>query len=375
MEKIDKADIIPRYHQLKEILRNQILSQDLLVGDKLPAERKLMQKYGLSQATVRQALSGLVQEGLLYREQGKGTFVLKKSGNLPKENTYNIGAVIFDIDYITHPSMSQLLKGMGDVSNRHHYNLQIFATKKRTLRKNLHLCFFDIIPKNQVDGLLVILQQVEKKDVLTLQEQIPFVLVKNYIPDMNLNAVIIDYSLGISLAMEHLIKLGHNKIGFIHGPKGYWITKDMLKGYKSTLEKYGLNFDRSLLKEGEFTEKRGFELADELFNLQEKPTAVLAGDDAMAAGIIKKAKERELRVPGDLAVIGFNDMPLASLMKPAITTLRVPIYEMGKAAGEILFKLICKEKVTEGKVVFKPELIVRESCGAKSEEISSEREG
>ena len=162
-------------------------------------------------------------------------------------------------------------------------------------------------------------------------------------------------------ATDHLLGLGHRRIGAITGPIDMLCSLARLDGYRSALERAGVRFDRGLVRYGDFMHEGGFARAVELLNLPEPPTAIFAGSDQQALGVIEAARQRGLRVPQDLSVVGFDDLPAARWVSPPLTTIRQPLAEMGKVAAEMLGELIEGIPLRSRRVELATELIVRES--------------
>ena len=196
-----------------------------------------------------------------------------------------------------------------------------------------------------------------------LTDGIPFVTIGRH-PDDRVNYVDIDNVGGARMAVEHLIRLGHKRIGTITGPLDMTPGQDRLEGFRDVLNAHRLPVTEGLVAEGDFTEAGG--RAAMVRILREAPTAVFAASDAMAIGAIKAIKSAGLRVPQDISVIGFDDVPPAVSIEPELTTVRQPIERLGQLAVETLINRI-EKKAENGtatqRIVLPTELIVRESCG------------
>jgi LacI family transcriptional regulator len=137
---------------------------------------------------------------------------------------------------------------------------------------------------------------------------------------------------------------------------------DRLAGYQAALAESGLAIDPALIREGNFFQPQGFAGAEELFNLPERPTAIFASNDEMAFGVMEAARVHGLRLPEDLSVIGFDDIPRAAEVYPPLTTVRQPLEQMGRVAAEVLLKLINDPEFVVERIALPTELIVRGSC-------------
>jgi LacI family transcriptional regulator len=166
------------------------------------------------------------------------------------------------------------------------------------------------------------------------------------------------------MATQHLVDLGHRRIGYINGMEDWIEAQNRLAGYRDILMEHGLPVDEALIKHGDWGVDSGYEAARELLALRERPTAIFAANDIMALGAIYAIQKAGLEVPADVAVIGYDDRDFAAWVRPALTTVRMPSYEMGQAAALLLLKQIAGEE-PEDVTQIPGELIIRESCGAK----------
>ena len=165
-------------------------------------------------------------------------------------------------------------------------------------------------------------------------------------------------------ATEHLLSLGHRRVAAITGPVDYLCSLARVDGYRSALERAGVTFDPGLVRYGDFQHEGGFARAVELLELPEPPTAIFAGSDQQAFGVYEAARQHGLRIPEDLSVIGFDDLPVARWASPPLTTVRQPLAEMGSAAAQMLGELIDGVPLRSNRVELSTELIVRESTAA-----------
>jgi len=162
-------------------------------------------------------------------------------------------------------------------------------------------------------------------------------------------------------ATEHLTGLGHRRIGVITGPRNMLCSRARLDGYRTALEEVGVAVDEALIRPGDFMHESGFVAGTELLALAERPTAIFASNDTMALGVFEAARRRGLRIPEDLSVIGFDDLPEARWSPPPLTTIRQPLAEMGALAARTALRLARGESTDLPRVELATELIVRES--------------
>ncbi|WP_030192679.1 LacI family DNA-binding transcriptional regulator [Streptomyces sp. NRRL S-87] len=160
-------------------------------------------------------------------------------------------------------------------------------------------------------------------------------------------------------ATEHLLELGHRRIAAIGGRKEMLCSQARIDGYRAALERAGIEVDRELIRFGDFQHEGGFRRARELLALPEPPTAVFAGSDQQAMGVYEAARQAGLRVPQDLSVIGFDDLPMCGWLSPPLTTVRQPLEEMGQLAARTLFQLLDGQPLVSPRMELSTELKVR----------------
>ncbi|MGY1750657.1 LacI family DNA-binding transcriptional regulator [Modestobacter sp. SYSU DS0511] len=162
-------------------------------------------------------------------------------------------------------------------------------------------------------------------------------------------------------ATEHLIELGHRRIAAIGGPEPYLCSRARLDGYRAALDRAGIAMDPQLLRHGTFHHEGGYEQARRLLELPDPPTAVFAGSDEQAFGVMEAARQARLSVPRDLSVVGFDDLPMARWSSPPLTTVRQPLADMGRMAGRVLTDLITGGELATQRVELATHLVTRAS--------------
>ena len=181
------------------------------------------------------------------------------------------------------------------------------------------------------------------------------------LPDTDIASVgATNWAGGLS-ATEHLLELGHRRIAAIGGPHALMCTQARIDGYRAGLERAGVEPDRGLIRYGDFKHAAGFHATRELLALPDPPTAIFAGSDQQAMGAYEAARQTGLRIPHDLSIVGFDDLPLCEWLSPPLTTVRQPLEEMGRTAARTLFQLLDGEPLVSTRIELATELIVRES--------------
>ncbi|HEX7621419.1 MAG TPA: substrate-binding domain-containing protein [Anaerolineales bacterium] len=191
---------------------------------------------------------------------------------------------------------------------------------------------------------------------------IPMVVIGRPFHSENVSYIDIDNVSASQSAVKHLICLGYRRIGTIAGPSASTVGVDRLAGYRKALTAAGMSLDDALMVEGDFTEAGGYRAMQRM--LPARPEAVFAASDIMALGAIRLLREAGLRVPQDVAFVGFDDLPLALLEDARLTTIRQPVIQFGSRAVELLLDLIEDGVKPPCQIIMDAELIVRNSCGA-----------
>jgi LacI family transcriptional regulator len=221
------------------------------------------------------------------------------------------------------------------------------------------------LASHDTDGVILVTSELTQPQLQQLRSGgIPLVVVDPVNPPpAELASVGATNWAGGLAATEHLLSLGHRRIGAITGPEEYLCSRARIDGYRSALERAGIAFDPGLVRHGDFQHEGGFIRGGELLGLPGRPTAIFAGSDQQALGVYEAARQRGLRIPQDLSVVGFDDLPVARWVSPPLTTVRQPLAEMGRAAAQMLGELIEGTPLRSRRVELSTELVTRESTG------------
>ncbi|MFH1540421.1 MAG: substrate-binding domain-containing protein [Elusimicrobiota bacterium] len=250
-----------------------------------------------------------------------------------------------------------LLKGIEVGARIHNYGILMFASHVENGQIVYEKCFDEKI----VNGIIVIAYPLEKKIIETLlKKKVPVVLVSCGYP--KLNYVKTCNESGIFNVVEYLVKLGHKKIGIISGTAGSPDSEERLCSFKLALEKYGLKISDTWIGFGDFDEKLGCHVMKKMLDQPSIPTAVFCANDLIAIGAIDAVKEKGLRIPEDISIVGFDDMNISHFVHPPLTTVKQNLLEMGRIAVEILVKQIAKPYTKLTQISLEPSLVIRESC-------------
>jgi LacI family transcriptional regulator len=255
------------------------------------------------------------------------------------------------------------LAGIGNAAARHNFDLLVSTRSPDTDEEKF--AYRRMAEGRLVDGLLVVRTRVKDWRVSYLSEVgLPFVVFGRSDLDIDYPYVDEDGVRGLELVTEHLVELGHRRLAFISAPQSLMFCQLRRAGLNDTLRSFGLSLEPEYLIDGDLTQQGGFQAMNHLLELSPPPTAVIACNDLMALGAISAAQRRGLVVGRDLAVTGFDDIPLAEHSHPSLTTIRQPIYDIGCRICDMLVRLIQGEELAERQVLLQPVLVVRESSGA-----------
>jgi len=273
---------------------------------------------------------------------------------LQMKKTMTIGVIIPDI---SNHYYAEIVRGIQSVADREGYNIILQNTDRIQERivKSIYL-----LRENIVDGIIFSGGIINGYEPLSALKELRDRVVVIGRHDVNFPAIMVDNIAGATLAVEHLIERGHARIGLIGWSDNSTTAKDRLSGYKSSLAQNSCHFEPSLVRQGQLTPESGYNEAKLLLSQENKPTAIFAGNDQMAFGVIYAAIEMGLRVPEDLAVIGFDNIPLSSFFVPSLSTIEIPMFTLGSDSMETLVSLIAGEKISRIKL-HKTKLIIRKS--------------
>lgn len=201
------------------------------------------------------------------------------------------------------------------------------------------------------------------RSLLELQSLGPVVLVDERIPGLDLPAVVADGRRGAREVATHIVELGHRRVACIAGPETHWTSEQRLSGYREGLAMGGIDPDDMSVLTGDYEMKSGYELARAFLDVPkpQRPTAMLCANDLMAIGALEYCRESAINVPGDISIVGFDDIPTVQLLTPRLTTVRQPAYEMGMRAAELLISMVRGRNRPDLLEPYPVELVVRES--------------
>lgn len=318
-----------KYWTLIEHLRQLVAREELRPGDRAPSLSEMQAQFGVSRATVEKAYTLLEQDGLLVREQGRGTFVARTS-HTPTSTTTGVFGLLMHTRNTQHPYMLSLLNGMHDAAGRLDVEL-LWMNDRDTMRWD------------KIDGVLVYLSEMERQ-LYTFPPNMPRVSLLRHVDGMS--SVTADDFQGAKIAVEHLLTQGHQRIGCLLSSRHDPFSRRRLSGYTAALRAAGIEANprwvRYLPQDRETTyltkgeqDMRAW-LGEGWRDLN--CTALLAANDETAVGVTKALKEAGLRVPEDISVVGFDGTEASDLSTPRLTTVQVPLYDIGARTIELLWE-------------------------------------
>ncbi|HEX2780754.1 MAG TPA: substrate-binding domain-containing protein, partial [Gemmatimonadaceae bacterium] len=258
---------------------------------------------------------------------------------------------------------SEVIRGIDQTAQAQGYHVLVSSSHNSPAEIQAALATM----RGRVDGV-AIMSPVSHAETLVagLPRSVPIVLLNCSAEVAGVDTLDIDNYGGAFAMTRHLLASGRRRIAFICGPKGNADGEERLRGYRAALESAGVVADRTLELEGDFQEYSGYRAAKTLLAMTPRPDALFAGNDSMAIGAIGGLRETGARVPEDVAVVGFDDIPIARYVHPPLTTVRVDIAQLGaRAVATLLHAVGHKNEHARVRETFATELVVRPSCGAK----------
>jgi len=281
---------------------------------------------------------------------------------LASGKTHRIGLVLCEQrDHLmANAFLPAFLRGVSDLAHQEGYRLVFQNAEDR----RSETAYVGLLREQHVDGLIVSGPRSDDFQLLGLHEEGYPLVLHGRLPDCALPFVDVDNVGGAYKAVSHLIGLGHRRIGLItNAPLSYTAAQDRLTGYCQALQEAGLSLDDELVRYGDFSPESGRREMESLMALPSPPSAVFVASDVVALGAMAAVLERGMCIPQDVALVGFDDIFLAAYVSPPLTTVRLPAYGLGWAAGDMLIHLINGDEPVQRQMLLESELVIRQSCG------------
>lgn len=276
---------------------------------------------------------------------------------LASKKTTSVGVIIPDI---SNNLNAELARGIEDIATMYRYNI-ILANSDQNEEKELSL--LDTMLGKQVDGIVMMTEEVTETIQRAVENcPVPIVLAGSMSATEKVASVNIDYYQAAREAIQLLIDNGHSKIAFVSGPLQYTVNgQQKLSAYKDALQEAGLELDETLIVSGDGSYDDGLESWKVLSVLEQQPTAIFVGNDELAIGLVHGIQDNGKIVPTDVEVISFENSKLARMVRPQLTSVVLPLYDIGAVAMRLLTKYMNKEDVQERNVILPHRIELRDS--------------
>ncbi len=276
--------------------------------------------------------------------------------------THIVGVIVGDA---TDPYFAWIVRGVEDTARLHGY-MVIVCNSDRV--PEVELNYLKTLNDYRVDGVIFAGGGLSDREYLARMGHMFDVFRERKVALVSLGKhlfpsfpVMVDNKLIAHSAIDYLVGLGHRLIGYISGPNLLVTTEQRLTGYKEALKNHGIKIDQSLIISGSYTYTSGVQAANAIDSMPVKPTAILASNDIMAIGCMTQLKQFGYRIPEDISVMGIDDIPFAKFVDPALTTVALPLYDLGKVGMESLLKLHYGEDPGMEEIILPHSLVIRKS--------------
>ncbi|MGE8081667.1 LacI family DNA-binding transcriptional regulator [Peribacillus loiseleuriae] len=323
--------------------------------------REVAAKAGVSTATVSRIINNkgqatpetIARVRAIIKELGYRPNVVARSLTSGKSNT-----IALLVPTINNPFFPELARGIEDVANS--YGMNVFLCNTDDEREKV-TNYLVSLQERYVDGVIINSLNLTNEDLVELHSNgIPTVTLDRTFSTHEFSSITVKHRIGSQLATKHLIDIGCKRIGLIRGPEDDFTAVQRMWGYRDYVKEFDW-FDQSWIALGDFSVKSGYLCMKELFQRHPDIDGVFASNDLMAIGLLKAAHEWGRKVPDELAIIGFDGIDMSQYTTPPISTIKQPIYEMGKMAMEELIRLIREPESESSKMELDVDLILRES--------------
>ena len=277
---------------------------------------------------------------------------------LRTERTNTVGVVIDDIMSVFAPG---IVRGIQDVLSAHQISCLVMNSD---WQPDLEQMAIESLLSRSVDGIIFAEYSHLVAHEALIRSQKPHLFVHRLFAKSIQNSIIPDDYYGACIAVRHLLSLGHQRIAYISGPTRWHSNQRRFDAYRDELARDGLSLDQTLVQTGDWEVESGYAAAGKLLELSQRPSAIFAANDAMALGAIYCIQDAGLHVPNDIAVVGYDNLEFTQLVKPRITTVSLPVYEMGRVAAEQLLAQLSGDVSDFDEIFVRGQLYIRETCGA-----------
>ena len=335
---------------------NQKKNQNITIVD-------VAKDSGVSYSTVSRVLNGYefvkesTREKVLASAKALGYVANQQARSLAGGRTNIIGLLVptLDMGYV-----ATIARGVEEALGSTDYDIMLYTTQRQ---REKEARYAKMIANGMSDGLLLLAPAYMDDYVDNfIDNEFPYVMVDQEDPEYRSSTISVTNWQGAYQATEHLIRLGHQRIAHIAGIMSMSSAQQRLEGYREALARYDIPFDENLVIVGNYLQENGVRATHQLMELDNPPTAIFAANDMMAFGAIEVAMSRDLRIPEQLSVIGFDDVPQAMYSYPKLTSVRQPLTQMGHTATRLLLSIIDNPEQKAQHITLSTELIERDTC-------------
>jgi len=275
------------------------------------------------------------------------------------KRTHTLALVLTDI---TNPFWTTVARGVEDAASARGFNVILCNTDESEAKQSEYL---NVLLQKQVDGFLLVPARSTPDPIILIQSQrVPTVVLDRQVPGAQVDVVRGDSEGGAYQLVRLLLSLGHRRIAMLSGPVSISTAADRVAGYRRALQEAGLETQAELVCYGEYTQESGYQMAQKALALTPRPTALFAANNFIAIGALRALREAGVRVPEDMALVSFDDIPPAFVIEPFLTVAAQPAYEMGRRATELLLARLSGQAPPESQEIVLPtEIIMRRSSG------------
>lgn len=339
------------------------MTKDNTAKHRMPTIFDIAERAGVSYSTVSRTLSGFefvkesTREKVLIAVQELGYVPNQQARSLAGGRSNLIGVLV---PTLTNDYIAQIVHGIDDELTKSDFNIILYTTNRHRGKEAIYVA---TIMNGAADALLLVAPTISDPYLEALREQsFPYVLIDQADQAEQSMAVNTTNQKGAYEATQYLIKLGHRRIGFLAGLPQLNSATERLIGYQMALSDYGIRFLPAYIAQGNFTFNDGYKGVHQILALPEPPTAIFAANDISALGAMEAIREMDLRIPEDISLVGFDDIPQAALTYPKLTTIRQPLHQMGNEAAKLLLKHLEHPSSETRRILLDTELVIRDSC-------------
>lgn len=352
---------VPLYRKIYTDLKNKMEEGVYRAGEKLPYERELCEMYGVKRVTIRKSLELLAEEGLIVKHMGLGSFVAEKSA--PEPGAETASTILFvmrrnenDIYHNTSSCNTRIFFETEKICRQHGYLLSYLGLDE-------HASVADVVRDHPVSGVFLVSSYHEETIRELSRLGMPTVLLNHY--DEAMLSVMPDNLGVLNLVIGYLSGMNHRRIAYIDGMPDSRNAQERWKAFRFAMYAHGLDVDKELYFAGNWTYEGGRAAARELLKVKERPTAIFAASDMMAAGVMEELRQSGLRIPEDISIVGYDNLDIDVLLSPPLSSATVDFKHMCEVAFEHLRLMMENdERMNDRYVIRMPAMLIERESAA-----------